>query len=213
MLIEKSLCKEEFKPTHKGSVFEDETKLIKNLLNLHNEGKDIDLDPCYSTGRFYKTLNKPIYKFDINPVEGVKKADVKSIPLANESVQCIIFDPPFMFGTHGQTKNNIMNKRFTMFNTFKDLEEMYKNALREFHRLLKRKGIILFKCQDYTDSFSTMTHCLVWEWAIKQGFYAKDLAILVKPNKIYNPNLKQRHLRKVHTYYWVFEKCNVKGVE
>jgi hypothetical protein len=51
-----------------------------------------------------------------------------------------------------------------------------------------------------------MTHCFVYEWAIRYGFYAKDIAILVKPNKITNPNTKQRHLRKIHTYFWIFKK-------
>ena len=51
-----------------------------------------------------------------------------------------------------------------------------------------------------------MTHCMVYELAEKLKLYAKDLAILVKPNKITNPNLTQRHLRKIHTYFWVFIK-------
>lgn len=52
-----------------------------------------------------------------------------------------------------------------------------------------------------------MTHCLVWQWATELGFYAKDLAILNIPkSKVYNGNLKQKHFRKVHTYFWVFVK-------
>lgn len=52
-----------------------------------------------------------------------------------------------------------------------------------------------------------MTHCYVWKWAIEQGFYAKDIAILNLPiAKIYNGNLTQRHLRKTHCYFYVFVK-------
>jgi hypothetical protein len=60
-----------------------------------------------------------------------------------------------------------------------------------------------------------MTHCYVWQWAQQIGFYAKDLAILNIPQtKIYNGNLTQRHLRKVHTYFWVFvKKANVSKVD
>ena len=72
---------------------------------------------------------------------------------------------------------------------------------------MKKGGILIFKCQDYTDSKTTMVHCFVWQWALEQGFYPKDLAILNLPkNKISYPNLKQRHLRKVHSYFWVFQK-------
>ena len=72
--------------------------------------------------------------------------------------------------------------------------------------LCSTSGVLIFKCQDYTDSKTTMTHSLVYSWATEQGFYAKDLAILVKPNKIYNGKTTQRHLRKIHTYFWVFIK-------
>ena len=57
-----------------------------------------------------------------------------------------------------------------------------------------------------------MTHCYVWQWAQELGFYAKDLAILNIPkSKVYNGNLKQKHLRKVHTYFWVFIKKGVRN--
>ena len=170
--------------------------------------EDIDLDPCYSKGNFYRELSfEPKYRFDIEPIrKECQKADCRNLPLANESINTIVFDPPFMFGTHGQTKNNIMNKRFSMFDTFEELENMYKESLIEFWRILKKGGYLFFKCQDYTDSKTTMTHCLVYNWAAELGFYAKDIAILVKPNKVTNPNTKQRHLRKIHTYFWVFIK-------
>ena len=111
-----------------------------------------------------------------------------------------------MFGTHGQTKNNIINKRYTMFDTFNELYICYENILKESFRILKKKGLLVFKCQDYTDSLTTITHCVVYSLATSLGFYAKDIAILVKKNKIYNPQLVQRHFRKIHTYFWVFKK-------
>ena len=125
---------------------------------------------------------------------------------SNNSIETIGFDPPFMFGTHGQTKNNKMNKRFTMFDKYEELVSVYKGALSEFYRTLRRGGIVAFKCQDYTDSKSTMTHCLVYEWAKEFGFYAKDLFILISNHRIFNPALVQRHARKFHSYWWVFQK-------
>ncbi len=135
------------------------------------------------------------------------KGDASHLPLEDGSISCMILDPPFMFGTHGQTKNNVLNKRYTMFDNFNDLKTCYIGILREAYRVLKRNGILIFKCQDYTDGKTTMTHCLVWLWAVRIGFYAKDIAILNLPiTKVYNGNLKQRHLRKTHCYFWVFKK-------
>ena len=51
-----------------------------------------------------------------------------------------------------------------------------------------------------------MTHCLVYNWALENGFYAKDLFILLSKQRIFNPNLKQKHARKFHSYWWVFVK-------
>jgi len=51
-----------------------------------------------------------------------------------------------------------------------------------------------------------MTHCFVWQWTQEAGFYAKDLAILNRPNKWYVKGRQQRHLRKTHSYFWVFQK-------
>lgn len=200
----------QLKNKHKTSVFYNEQELLQTILEIHNNGEPIQLDPMYNQGMFYKDLiDKPIYRFDLQADEkgyDAITADATKLPVLSESIKCMILDPPFMFGTHGNTKNNIINKRYTMFNNFDELEKLYKGILKESYRVLCKKGILIFKCQDYTDAKTTMTHCLVYNWATEIGFYAKDIAILERPNKIYNGNLKQRHLRKTHSYFFVFVK-------
>ena len=188
----------------KPTVFDNEQELLKALISLHcPEG--IELDPMYSKGNFYKEISNPILRFDINPQrDECKYGDAKNLPLDNNSISNMILDPPFMFGIHGKAEKYIMSTRFGIFKNFSELETLYKEILRESHRLLKRNGVLIFKCQDYTDSKTTMVHCYVWKWALEQGFYAKDLAIFEFPKRIWNSNLKQRHLRKTHSYFWVF---------
>jgi len=112
-----------------------------------------------------------------------------------------------MFGKHGKTDENIMTKRFTMFDSWQDLEEMYKKSLSEFYRILKKGGIVAFKCQDYTDSKTTLTHCFVHNWAIETGFNVEDLFIMVfGGGRVWNNKLIQRHARKYHSYWFVFRK-------
>lgn len=189
------------------SISSSQEEIIKWIMRLYSIDQ-FDLDPTYSKGVFYKNITPPKLKFDIAPqTPEVQQGDCTNLPLLDESVSSIMFDPPFMFGTHGQTKNNKMNKRFTMFDSFPELCIMYQDSLKEFHRILKTKGILIFKCQDYTDSKTTMTHCLVHNWAIMMGFYPKDIFILLASGgRIYNPNLKQRHARKFHCYFWVLER-------
>lgn len=190
-----------------SSVCYSDEEVLRNVSNLFLNGKIFDLDPTYSKGIFYKNFPPPTYKFDLTPQsEEVVQADVMNLPLSNASIHSIVFDPPFCFGSHGQTKNNIMVRRFTMFDDFDELKKMYIGALREFHRILDKRGIVLFKCQDYTDSKTTLTHCLVHNWAIEYGFYVKDIFILIAKCRIYNSKLNQRHARKFHSYYLVLEK-------
>ena len=146
--------------------------------------------------------------FDINPQNSeCLEGDARNLNVKEETIDCMILDPPFMFGIHGKTKEYYSSRTHGIFKDFNELQDLYISILFEAHRVLKKKGILFFKCQDYTDSKTTMVHCFVWQWAREIGFYAKDLAILYLPQgKVYNSNLTQRHTRKVHSYFWVFEK-------
>ena len=190
------------------SVSFNEQEIIRDILYLHCDSKPIECDPTYSIGNFYKNgLTKPKYRFDLKPqVPNVVKSCSTNLPLENDSITTMMFDPPFMFGKHGKTDENIMNKRFSMYDKWQDLEWHYKNSLLEFARVLKTKGILIFKCQDYTDSKTTLTHTYVHKWAEEVGFYAKDLFILLSKGAIANKSLQQRHARKYHSYYFVFER-------
>jgi tRNA G10 N-methylase Trm11 len=189
------------------SVFESEQELLKAILDLNNI-KQIDLDPMYFKGNFYKEINKPKYISDLNPQNNeIDKQDATKLPYINNFLDSIILDPPFMFGIHGKTKEYYSSGTHGILKDFNELELLYKNILKEAHRILKKDGILIFKCQDFTDSKTTLVHCNVYNWANEIGFYAKDLAILsLKKGKVYNSNLKQRHLRKIHSYFFVFKK-------
>ena len=189
------------------SVFSSEQELLKAVILLHCP-YGIELDPMYFKGNFYKEIEPPIYKYDIEPiVAGVEQTDARDLPLANGSINSIILDPPFMFGIHGKSGEYYSSATHGILLDFESLAELYQSLLVEAWRVLKPKGICIFKCQDFTDNKTTVTHCYVWEWATTIGFYPKDLAILHLPKgKIYNPNLTQRHLRKTHSYFWVFQK-------
>ena len=188
------------------SVFDNEQELLKSIIALHSPD-GIELDPMYFKGNFYKEISKPKYKFDISPqVEGCVRGDARRISLDSNSISSMVLDPPFMFGIHGKAKDYYSSKTHGIFNDFAELTSLYKDILLDARRVLKKNGILFFKCQDYTDSKTTMTHCYVWQWATDMGFYAKDLAILnITRGKIYNSSLQQRHLRKSHSYFWIFQ--------
>jgi len=193
---------------HYGSVFNKETELLYAVLKIHNDGKPFELDPMYYKGNFYKDgIEKPKYRFDIKPFDDCEKGDATDLPFDSNSINSMIIDPPFMFGGHGK-QDKYYSSVTHGFMSWKELKQLYISILKEANRILIPDGLLVFKCQDYTDNKTTMTHCLVYNWAtIYYKFYAKDLAILYLPKgKISNNKLTQRHLRKHHSYFWIFKK-------
>lgn len=200
------------------SISYSDEEIIGWILKLHCS-TDIELDPTYSKGNFYKgNIKQPKYKFDLHPqIEGVLKANAEHLPLENESINTIMFDPPFL-ATKGKSleiKNdsNKINKRFGVYPTEKKLHIFYINALKEFYRLLKQGGVLIFKCQDKVSSGTQyFSHNFIINKANEIGFYTKDMFVLLAKNRIMADwQLRnQKNARKFHSYYIVFHKINKK---
>lgn len=134
-----------------SSISYNEQTIIRDILALHFEGKEIDCDPTYSIGNFYKDgIHQPKYKFDKIPyIPGVIEATSDKLPLVDNSVNVIMFDPPFVMG--GDTYNEavegscIIAKRFTGFKNFDELKKMYSSSLKEFYRILIDGGGVYSK--------------------------------------------------------------------
>lgn len=198
------------------SISYDEQEIIQWILQLHCKTQ-IELDPTYSKGNFYKgNFDQPIYKFDLYPqVDGVIEANAENLPLENESINTIMFDPPFL-ATKGESLiidngSNKINKRFGVYPTEKELHQFYLNALSEFYRILKNNGILIFKCQDKVSSGKQyFSHKFIMDEAEKIGYYCKDMFILLAKNRLVAEwQLKnQKNARKFHSYFLVFEKSN-----
>lgn len=198
------------------SISYDQSEIIKSILELHVKNHKIDCDSTYSVGNFYKNtgIDEPIYKFDINPqVTGVKFGDSRNLPLDDCCIECLMFDPPFLATTGKSLRdnkdNNIINKRFGVYPSEKELHQFYIDSLKESRRVLKDKGILIFKCQDKVSSGKQyMSHVFVMNEAVKAGFYPKDLFILLAKNRLVADwqAKNQKNARKFHSYFWVFEK-------
>jgi SAM-dependent methyltransferase len=196
----------------------DQSEIINSILQLHVKKHRIDCDITYSKGNFYKNtgIEEPKYKFDIDPqTEDTVKADAKNLPLIDNSINCIMFDPPFL-ATTGKSlkknnKNNKINKRFGVFPSEFKLHQFYIDVLKEAYRVLKDNGILIFKCQDKVSSGKQyMSHCFIWQEAIKVGYYPRDLFILLAKNRLVAnwQEQNQKNARKFHSYFWVFEKSD-----
>ena len=204
------------------SVSYDQSEIIKWILDLHAPEHKIDCDPTYSKGNFYKNtgIDKPQFRYDILPQNNeVEYGDSRNLPLEDCSISCMMFDPPFLATTGKSLKedreNNKINKRFGVYPSEKELHQFYIDSLKEAYRVLKDKGVLIFKCQDKVSSGKQyMSHVFIMNEAVKLGFYPKDLFVLLAKNRLVADwQVKnQKNARKFHSYFWVFEK-NDKVVE
>jgi hypothetical protein len=204
------------------SVFRKDRDILDAFSNIYLNGDWFDLDPTYSKGTIYKSTKKdvklPKYKTDLNPVTiDSFKMDCRKLNFKNSSLRSIIFDPPFLLhndfmksnGAPKAKNNDKMCKRFSYFQNFEELIQMYIDSVTEFERVLENRGFLFFKCQDFTDGSGTRnffdTHCKIISIARAVGFSLQDIAILFRPNKFIKKG-RQGCLRKAHCYYLVFRK-------
>lgn len=190
-------------------------QIIADILKLHCNSDVIDADITYSKGNFYKDgiVKEPTLKFDLYPQkEDVIKADCRNLPIDIGSLDTIMFDPPFLAtkgGSLNKKEGNIINKRFGVYPTEKELHQFYVDTLVECYRILRVGGVLIFKCQDKVSSGKQyLSHIFIVNEAIKLGYYPADIFILLAKNRIVADwQLKnQKNARKFHSYFIVFKK-------
>jgi hypothetical protein len=193
------------------SVSNDQSEILKSIIDLHCPN-GIDADITYGNGVFYRSLPSPALKFDIDPQqEGVIEASSTSLPIADSAIGAVVFDPPFLTYVRAGREGNgrmIMSGRFSGYWRYDELEAHYRDTLRECKRILKKDGIMIFKCQDIIHNHRMhCTHANVIQWASEVGMRLKDLFVLVASHRLPAPNRngKQRHARIFHSYFLVLQ--------
>jgi hypothetical protein len=191
-----------------GSVSYSQDEIMKGIIALYCPN-GFELDPTYSKGNFYKVIPQPKFKSDLVPqCEGVALRDCRTLLFENDSLESIMFDPPFVGGSQADGLPGIIKTRFGYFKNIPELWEFYTQSMREFYRVLKDGGILIFKCQDSVESGKQyLSHVYIINEAVKIGFYPEDIFILVTDTRLISPNqFNQKHCRKFHSYFVVLKK-------
>lgn len=196
------------------SISYDQNEILKSILELCGIEK-FDCDVTYGNGQFYKNIETPKYCFDIDPelVDTVASSD--NLPLNDNSIHSLVFDPPFLtYVREARTGNGnmAMAKRFGGYWRYDELEEHYKSTLKESYRVLDKNGIMVFKCQDIIHNHKMhCTHVNVINWA-NGMFRLKDLFVLTAKSRMPIPQQagtkkkNQKHARIFHSYFLVLER-------
>lgn len=194
------------------SVNYDQHKILKDILTI-NGLERFDVDLSYGNGSFYKDIPEPEIKIDIDPQHSeVKRASSARTGILCSSFDSAIFDPPFLtYVKEAREHNSVMAKRFGGYWRYDELEAHYRGTLIEASRILKNKGVLIFKCQDIIHNHKMhSTHVNIINWS--DGFFRlKDLFVLpakhrmpIKGKEGEKPRT-QKHARIHHSYFLVLE--------
>lgn len=188
------------------SVSSDQTEILESIIKLYVPD-GFECDVTYNKGTFYKSIKKPHYKFDINPIgPEVVKADCRNLPLEDAKVKSLVCDLPFICSWRKDSYETKNEKLYTTVRGINNLIQMNYDAMKEALRVLTKKGILVIKCQDtvYANK-NYFISVLIYNEAIKLGFTPIDLFIKITKSK-FNFNQSQITARKHHSYFWVFRK-------
>ena len=113
------------------------------------------LDPTHGLGRWWtKWRPHHLVTSDVDPnKEAQSTADFRDLPFPAESFDVVAYDPPYVcVGGRKTTGIPGMFDRYGLTNaptTPARLQRLVNDGLIECHRVVRRRGLILAKCQDY----------------------------------------------------------------
>jgi len=188
------------------SVSESQREIIESIQKLYTG--NIQCDVTFSKGAFWKGLEEPSVKFDICPPTNrpdVTQADCRRLPVADNTIVSMMYDPPFIVA-HG--KDSVIGKRFSSYKNMKELWQFYDDSIKEFSRVISKKGYLIIKCQDIVSGGRNhLSHVFICNKAEQYGFENIDLFVLTVKHRMKTHNTTvQKHARKYHSYFLVFRK-------
>jgi hypothetical protein len=199
-------------------------ELFPLILDLHVPAGSIVADVTYGKGIFWKKVPRGKYQLLATDIkrDGV---DCRHLPYQDGTIDCVVLDPPYMEGFYRRSEGHLAGTgtyaafRSTYSNGKPTQQgpkyhnavlDLYFQAGQEAYRVLRPYGILIVKCQDEVSANTQhLTHVEIIVHYQSLGFYAKDLFVLVRPNRPAVSRIKkQEHARKNHSYFLVFVKTD-----
>jgi hypothetical protein len=194
--------------------------LFSKVLALYVERGSKVADVTYGKGVFWQHVPTQEYQLlRTDSKYGVRGTDCRDLPYKNGSVDCVVFDPPYMHTArtahvgHQRFEENYRNNTSLNGSTKKYHDavlDLYFEASDEAHRVLRDEGIYIVKCADEVCSNEQrLTHVEIINELGTKGFITEDLFVLMRNNKPgVSRAVRQVHARKNHSYFLVFRKCS-----
>jgi len=190
--------------------------VFPQIISLYVPSGSTVADVTFGRGVFWKKVPKGPYR--LLPTDLRTGVDCRSLPYEDRSVDCVVFDPPYMHtpgGTahvgHQNYEQYYGNNAATNGSGKKYHEavlELYFKAAHEAHRVLREEGIYIVKCGDEVcANQQRLTHVEIINELTSNGFVVEDLFVLLRNNRPgMSRVIRQVHARKNHSYFLVFRK-------
>jgi hypothetical protein len=173
-------------------------------------------DVTYGKGVFWKGVPEGTYQLLATDLkDGV---DCRNLPYQDASIDCVVFDPPYMHTPGGTAHVNHQNYEDYYRNNSADngsgkkyheaVLELYFKAADEAFRVLRNEGIYIVKCGDEVcANQQRLTHVELINELTQKGFVIEDLFVLLRNNRPgVSRVIRQVHARKNHSYFLVLRK-------
>ena len=195
--------------------------LFPHILALYVATGSTVADITYGKGVFWKKISKGMYR--LKPSDLSMGTDSRALPYRDGTIDCVVFDPPYMHTPGGSAhvghqnfeqyykNNNAASKSGAKYH--EAVLELYYDTASEAKRVLRDGGVFIVKCQDEVcANQQRLTHVEIINHYATLGFCVEDLFVLMRRNK---PGMsrvaKQVHARKNHSYFIVFWKQKGRG--
>ena len=188
--------------------------VFPHVISLFVEPGSVVADVTYGKGVFWRAVPKGFY--DLKPTDLSTGVDCRELPYEDASIDCVVFDPPYMHTPGGSAhvghqnfEAYYRNNKSTSGKKYHEaVLDLYFTAADEAYRVLKEPGIYIVKCQDEVcANRQRLTHVEIINELAKKGFVIEDLFVVVRNGKPgVSRALVQAHARKNHSYFLVFLK-------
>lgn len=202
--------------------------LFPDILHLHVPLGSKVADVTWGKGVFWQKVAPGDYELLASDLK--TGTDCRELPWEDGSIDAVVLDPPYMeglfrhseshlagSGTHSAFRENYSNGSETSTGPkYHDaVLDLYFRAGDEAKRVLKVGGVFIVKCQDEVSANrQRLTHVELINHFEAEGFYTKDLFVVVRTNRPGVSRLmSQVHARKNHSYFLIFQYVGQGKVE
>lgn len=190
-----------------SSVSDSQDEILNSILRLYIKKDRYECDITYSRGNFYRKSFPPQLKFDKYPLSDDVRPLKEFHEIKDNSLTSVVFDLPFILRSKWKQGSKIIN-RFDCFETIEELLETNKYMVNLSYSKLDRKGWLIIKTMDlhFANKMYSI-HTFLINYAESMGLRLIDTFILIARTKILMKlNRQQRHAKKFHSYFLVFQK-------